>query len=97
MKTLVIYWYLLLRVLLQAEDLYKTVISEKSGADDDEYTTAKCPDGYLLVGCEIHGYAPDGLRIPDDGTQSCVAYNGFRGNGVEVRIEKLKRYPLPTY
>ena len=66
-----------------------TVISERSGTDDDEFTTAQCPDGYLLVGCEIHGNATDGLRIPDNGTQSCVAYNGIRGTGVEVRIEKL--------
>ena len=89
MKIPAIYCCLLLYVLLEADDLYITVISEISGAVDDEYTTAQCPDGYLLVGCEIHGYAPDGLRIPSDGTQSCVAYNGIRGTGVEVRIEKL--------
>ena len=84
MKTLVIYWYLLLRVLLQAEDLYKTVISEKSGTKDDEFTTAQCPEGYLLVGCEVQGAFSDGLRVPDDETQRCLAYNGNRGAGVIV-------------
>ena len=84
MKIPVIYCCLLLHALLQADDLYKTVISEKSGAEDDELTTAQCPDGYLLVGCEVQGAISDGLKIPDDVTQRCIAYNGNGGDGVIV-------------
>ena len=98
MKISVIYCYLLLRVLLQADDLYKTVISEKSGAEDDEFTTAQCPDGYLLVGCEVQGAFSDGLKIPDDETQRCLAYNGNRGAGVighSPRSPTSPRTPSP--
>ena len=60
------------------DKLYVTVISERSGTRDDEKTTARCPQGYLLAGCEIHGSAPDGLKIADDEPHGCVAYNGHR-------------------
>ena len=66
------------------DKLYVTVISERSGIRDDERTTAQCPQGYLLVGCKVQGAISDGLRIPDDGTQSCEAFNGVGGDGVIV-------------
>ena len=67
------------------DDLYVTVMSERSGTEDDDYVAVQCPDGYFLVGCGIHGFYQDGLQVPHSGTQRCVAYNGgYDPNGVTV-------------
>ncbi|KAL5257901.1 hypothetical protein ACHWQZ_G012745 [Mnemiopsis leidyi] len=74
------------------DDLYVTVMSERSGTEDDDYVAVQCPDGYFLVGCGIHGFYQDGLQVPHSGTQRCVAYNGgYDPNGVTAEARCRRR------
>ena len=68
------------------DQLYVTVISERSGTGDDDRTKVRCPDGFLLVGCEItDGSHIDGLQVlSSDEIEYCVAKNGYKGDGVIV-------------
>ena len=79
--------YLLLQApyIHTADGQYKIVTSERSGTEDGDIVEAACSDGYLLVRCRNRGSAKfDGLRTPIDGSHSCLAKNGFGGDGVIV-------------
>ena len=81
-------WSLLLHLLLQkivVSQEYTTVTSKRSGTRDDDQAIANCPTGYYLTKCTLtSGSHPDGRKVPDDFSHSCIAQNGMGGNGVIV-------------
>ena len=81
-------WSLLLHLLLQkivVSQEYTTVTSKRSGTGDDKQAIANCPTGYYLTKCKLtSGSKPDGKKVPDDFSHSCIAQNGGGGNGVIV-------------
>ena len=88
MRVREVMWSLLLHLLLHTSVVsqeYTTVTSTRSGTRDDDKAIANCPTGYYLTRCKLtSGSKPDGRKVPDDFSHSCIAQNGGGGNGVIV-------------